>query len=86
MPMIRLRSGGWHHPHVVRFKLLFNLHPVRIHVEICTQNSLHGLPVDSKLLTLPMHRLAWAVDNRVSDNSNVVVSLMISVVQSVIVC
>ena len=36
------------------------------------QNSPHGLPVDSKLLTSPTHRLAWAVDNRVSDSSNVV--------------
>jgi len=59
-------------PHVVRCKLLFNLYPVRIRVEICDQNSPHGLPVDSKLLTSPTHRLAWAVDNRVSDSSNVV--------------
>ena len=36
------------------------------------QNSPHRLPVDSKLLTSPTHRLAWAVDNRVSDSSNVV--------------
>ena len=28
-------------PHVVRHKLLFNLYPVRIHVEICDQNSPH---------------------------------------------
>ena len=59
-------------PHVVRCKLLFNLYPVRIHVEICDQNYPHGLPVDSKLLTSPTHRLAWAVNNRVSDSSNVV--------------
>ena len=59
-------------PHVVRCKLLFNLYPVRIHAEICDQNSPHVLPVDSKLLTSPTHRLAWAVDNRVSDSSNVV--------------
>ena len=59
-------------PHVVRCKLLFNLYPVRIHVEICHQNSPHGLPVDTKLLTSPTDRLAWAVDNRVSDSSNVV--------------
>ena len=58
--------------HVVRCKLLFNLYPVKIHVEICDQNSPHGLPVDSKLLTSPTHRLAWAVVNRVSDSSNVV--------------
>jgi len=51
---------------------LFNLYPARIHVEICDQNSPHGLPVDSKLLTSPRHRFAWAVDNRVSDSSNVV--------------
>jgi len=57
-------------PHVVKCKLLFNLYPVRIHVEICDQNFPHGLPVDSKLLTSPTHRLAWAVDNRVSDSSN----------------
>ena len=72
MPMICLRSVGWHHPHVVRCKLLINLYPVRIHVEICNQNYLHGLPVDSKLLTSPTHRLAWAVQNRVSNSSNVV--------------
>jgi len=60
------------HPHVVRCKILFNLYPVRLHVEICDQNSLHGPPVDSNLLTSPTHRLAWAVDNRVSDSSNVV--------------
>jgi len=42
---------------------LFNLYPARIHVEICDQNSPHGLPVDSKLLTSATHRLAWAVDN-----------------------
>ena len=59
-------------PHVVSCKVLFNLYPVRIHVEICDQNSPHGLPVDSKLLTSLTHRLAWAVDNRVSDSSNVV--------------
>jgi len=59
-------------PHVIRCKLLFDLFPTRIHVEICDQNSPHGLPVDSKLLISPMHRLAWAVDNRVSDRSNVV--------------
>ena len=59
-------------PHVVRCKLLFNLYPVRIHVETCDQNSLHRLPVDFKLLTSPTHRLTWAVDNRVSDSSNVV--------------
>ena len=29
-------------------------------------------PVDAKLLTSPTHRLAWAVDNRVSDCSNIV--------------
>ena len=38
-------------PHVVRCKLLFNLYLVRMHVEICDQNSPHGLQVDSKLLT-----------------------------------
>ena len=59
-------------PNVVRCKLLFNLYLARIHVEICDQNSPHGLPVDSKLLTSPTHRLAWAVDNRVYDSSNVV--------------
>ena len=59
-------------PHVVRCKLLFNLYPVRILVEICDQNSPHGLLVDSKLLTSTTHRLVWAVDNRVSDSSNVV--------------
>jgi len=59
-------------PHVVRCKLLFNLYPITIHVEICDQNSPHGLPVDFKLLTSPTHRLAWAVDNKVSDSSNVV--------------
>ena len=75
-------------PHVVRCKLLFNLYPITIHVEICDQNSPHGLPVDFKLLTSPTHRLAWAVDNRVFDSSKqrCVVSLMISVVQCVIVC
>jgi len=41
-------------------------------MEICDKNSPHGLPVDSKLLTMPTHRLSWAVDNRVSDSSNVV--------------
>ena len=59
-------------PHVVRCKLLFNLYPVRIRVEICNQNSPHGLLVDSKLLTSQTHRLAWSVDNRVSDSSIVV--------------
>ena len=59
-------------PHVVRCKLLFNLYPARIHVEICDQNSPHGLSVGSKLLTSPTHRLAWAVDNRVSYSSNIV--------------
>ena len=58
-------------PHVVRCKPMFNLYPVMIHVEICDQNSQHGLPVNSKLLTSPRRRLAWAVDNRVSDSSNV---------------
>jgi len=58
--------------HVVRCKLLLNLYPMRIHVEICDQNFPHGLPVDSKHLTSPTHRLAWAVDNTVSDSSNVV--------------
>ena len=57
---------------VVRCKLLFNLYPVRIQMEICDQNSPHELPVDSKLLTSPTHRLAWAAGNRVSDCSNVV--------------
>jgi len=50
-------------PHVIRCKFLFNLCPVRIHAETCDQNSLHGLLVDSKLLTSPTHRLASAVDN-----------------------
>jgi len=59
-------------PHGVRCKLLFNLYPGRIHVEICDQNSSHGLPVDSKLLTSPTHKLAWAVEKRLSDSSNVV--------------
>ena len=45
---------------------MFNLYPVRIHLDICDQNSPHGFLVDSKLLTLPMHTLAWAVDIRVS--------------------
>ena len=53
-------------------------------MEIYDQNFLYGLPVDSKLLTSPTHRLVWAADSRVSDRSNVV-SMMISVVQSVIV-
>jgi len=59
-------------PHVLRCKILFNLYPVKIHVEICDQNSLHELLVDSKLLTLPTHRLTSAVNNKVSDSSNVV--------------
>ena len=71
-----LSQNHWPHdhslPHVVSCKLLFNLYAVRIHAEIYDQNSLHGLPVDSKLLTSPTYRLAWAVDNRVSDSSNVV--------------
>jgi len=54
----------------VSFCLICN--PARIHVDIWDQNSLHGLPVDSKLLTSPTHRLAWAVDNRVFDSSNIV--------------
>ena len=73
-------------PHVVRYKLLFNLYPPWIHVEICDQNSPHGLPVDSKLLTSPTHTLLGAMDNSLWQQQCCVVSLMISVVQSVIVC
>ena len=70
-----LSQNHWHM--ITRFLIssgvsLFNLYPVRIHVEICDQNYPHGLPVDSKLLTSPTHRLAWAVDNRVYDSSYVV--------------
>jgi len=70
-----LSQNHWHmitRFHVVRCKLLFNLYPTRIHVEICNQNSPHKVPVDSKLLTLLTHSLVWAVDNRVCDSSNVV--------------
>ena len=49
--------------YVIKCKLLFNLYPIRIQIEICNQNSPQGLIVDSKHLTLPMHQLAWAVDN-----------------------
>jgi len=73
-------------PHVVRCKLLFTLYPARIHVEICDQNYPRRLPVDSKLLTSSTHRLAWAVDKSLWQQQRCVVSLMISVVQSVIVC
>ena len=59
-------------PHVVRRKLFLNLYPVRIDLEICDQNSPHGLPVDLKLLHSPTQRLAWVADNRVSESSNIV--------------
>jgi len=49
--------------HVPKFKLLFNLYPVRIQTDICNQNSLHRLSGDSKQLTSPMHRLPWAARN-----------------------
>jgi hypothetical protein len=51
---------------------VLDLNPVGIQMEIWDQNSSYRLPVDAKLLTSPTHRLAWAVDNRVSDCSNIV--------------
>jgi len=68
MTMIRLRSGGWNHPAGTTGG---PLRPLSVD-QVLSRNSPHGLPVDSKLLTSPTHKLAWAVDNRVSDSSNVV--------------
>lgn len=56
-----------------------------MHVEICDQNFPHELPIHSKLLTSPMHKLVLAADNSLWPQQVCVVSVMISEVLNVIV-
>ena len=58
------------------------MYPVRIQIQTCDQTFPHGLLVDSKT----NFDDAETGDNRIYDCSNVVISLMISVVLNMSVC
>jgi len=71
MPMIRLRCGDG----IILLEPLEDPDDPSPSTKCCPELAKHldiSLGVDSKLLTSPTHRLAWAGDNRVSDSSNVV--------------